>query len=117
MAIAGRFPGGRPLRRHREMVLIYGRQRLRGTAALHACTFIVATNEMAIAGRFPGGRRRCEMVPIYGRYRVRGDWNWWWKLLSQVPKLGNRRRARSRFIGYCAEKRADLPGNYFVPFV
>jgi len=21
------------------------------------------------------------------------------------------------FIGYCAEKRADLPGNYFVPFV
>jgi len=36
-----------------------------------------------------------------------------------IPKLGNRprRRARSRFIGYCAEKRADLPGNYFVPFV
>jgi hypothetical protein len=22
-----------------------------------------------------------------------------------------------RFIGFCAEKRADLPGNYFVPFV
>jgi len=21
-----------------------------------------------------------------------------------------------RFIGFCAEKRADLPGNYFVPF-
>ncbi len=41
--------------------------------------------------------------------------------LAQIPKLGNRprprRRARSRFIGYCAEKRADLPGNYFVPFV
>jgi hypothetical protein len=53
MAIAGRFPGGRPLRRRRETVLIYGRQRLRGIAALHACTFIVATNEMAIAGSCP----------------------------------------------------------------
>src|SRR5260370_8036558 len=31
MAIAGRSPGGRPLRRRRERVLIYGRQRLRGT--------------------------------------------------------------------------------------
>jgi len=41
--------------------------------------------------------------------------------LTQIPKLGNRprprRRARPRFIGFCAEKRADLPGNYFVPFV
>src|SRR4029077_17427289 len=37
-AIAGRFPGGRSLRRRRETVLIYGRQRLRGTAALQAAT-------------------------------------------------------------------------------
>jgi len=22
-----------------------------------------------------------------------------------------------RFIGFCADERADLPGNYFVPFV
>jgi hypothetical protein len=29
-AIAVRFPGGRPLRRRREIVLIYARQRLRG---------------------------------------------------------------------------------------
>lgn len=33
--IAGRSPGGRPLRRRREMMLICDRQRLRGTAALH----------------------------------------------------------------------------------
>ena len=32
-AIAGRFPGGRPLRRRREIVLIYGRRRLRATAS------------------------------------------------------------------------------------
>jgi hypothetical protein len=34
-AIAGRSPGagGRPLRRRRQMVSIYGRQRLRGTAS------------------------------------------------------------------------------------
>jgi hypothetical protein len=32
-AIAGRSPVGRPLRRRREMMPIYGRQRLRGTAA------------------------------------------------------------------------------------
>ena len=38
--------------------------------------------------------------------------------LAQIPKLGNRprRRARSR-LGFCAEKRADLLGNYFVPLV
>jgi len=37
-AIAGRSPGtgGRPLRRRREMRSVYGRQRLRGTAALQA---------------------------------------------------------------------------------
>ena len=39
----------------------------------------------------------------------------------QIAKLGNRprprRRARPRFIGFWVEKRADLPGNYFVPFV
>jgi hypothetical protein len=34
-------PGGRPLRRRREMVSIYGRQRLRGTAALQALRVFV----------------------------------------------------------------------------
>jgi hypothetical protein len=41
--------------------------------------------------------------------------------LNQIPKLGNRprprRRARPSIYWLCAEKRADLPGNYFVPFV
>src|SRR4029077_13912382 len=37
-AIAGRFPGGRPLRRRREMVLDCGRLRLRGNAALQVAT-------------------------------------------------------------------------------
>jgi hypothetical protein len=54
-AIADRFPGGRPLRRRREMVLVYGHQRLRGTAALqvadHRCY-----DRMAIVGRSSGGR-------------------------------------------------------------
>ena len=40
--------------------------------------------------------------------------------LAQISKLGNRprprHRARSR-LGFCAEKRADLLGNYFVPLV
>src|SRR5258707_14711012 len=40
-AIAGRFPEGRPLGRRRGMMLVYGRQRLRGTATLqvadHRC--------------------------------------------------------------------------------
>src|SRR6516162_1264343 len=35
-AMAGRSPGGRPLRRRREMRSVYGRQRLGGTAALQA---------------------------------------------------------------------------------
>ena len=35
-AMAGRSPGGRPLRRRSEMRSVYGRQRLRGTAALQA---------------------------------------------------------------------------------
>jgi hypothetical protein len=34
--IAGRSPGGRPLRRRRETLPIFGRSRLRGTAALRA---------------------------------------------------------------------------------
>jgi hypothetical protein len=38
MAIAGRFPGGRPLRRRRQMGLALANRRLRGTAALHAST-------------------------------------------------------------------------------
>jgi hypothetical protein len=42
-------------------------------------------------------------------------------LLTQIPKLGNRprprRRARPRFIGLLPEKKAELPGNYFVPFI
>ena len=45
-----------PLHRHREMMVVYGRQRLRGTAALqvscdHRCHQLVA-----IAGRSAGGR-------------------------------------------------------------
>jgi len=50
MAIAGRSAGGRPLRRRREMMLIYGRPRLRGTAALqvshidHLMCFCAAPN-------------------------------------------------------------------------
>jgi hypothetical protein len=56
MGIAGRSPGGRPLRRRREMVSIYGRQRLRGTAALQASTEHRSHERKAIAGRFPGGR-------------------------------------------------------------
>jgi hypothetical protein len=43
MGIAGRFPGGRPLRRRRGMIPIYGRRRLRGTVALQAAPIIVAT--------------------------------------------------------------------------
>jgi len=31
--------------------------------------------------------------------------------LAQIPKLGNRPRSR---LGFCAEKRADLLGNYFA---
>jgi len=53
MAIAGRFPGGRPLRRRRDMVLIYGRQRLRGTVALQVSIDHCCRDRMAIAGRFP----------------------------------------------------------------
>jgi len=65
MTIAGRSPGGRPLRRRRDMVLIYGRQRLRGTVALQASTDHRCRDRMAIAGRSPGGRplrRRRDMV-------------------------------------------------------
>jgi hypothetical protein len=46
-------PGGRPLRRRREMVSIYGRPRLRGTAAP---TDLRRHERKAIAGQFPGGR-------------------------------------------------------------
>ena len=67
--------GGRPLRRRREMVLVYGRPRLRGTAALQASIDHRCDERMAIIGRFPGGRplrRRREMVLIYDRPRLRG---------------------------------------------
>jgi len=73
MAIAGRSPG-RPVRRRRETVLIYGHQRLRGTAALQV-TDRRCHHGMAIAGRFPGGRpprRRREMVLIYGHNGCEG---------------------------------------------
>ena len=53
------------------MMPIYGRQRLRGTAALQAATDHRCDEGMAIIGRFPGGcplRRRRELV---GRHRGR----------------------------------------------
>jgi len=37
-AMAGRFPGGHPLCRRRDTMPIFGRQRLRGTAALQTAT-------------------------------------------------------------------------------
>jgi len=74
MAIVGRFPGGRPLRRRREMVLIFGRLRLRGTAALQVATDHRCQEPMVIAGQPPGGRplrRRREMVLVCGRRAAR----------------------------------------------
>ena len=58
MAIAGRAPGGRPLRRRREMVGIYRRQRLRGIVALQASFDYRCRDRMAIAGRAPGAGGR-----------------------------------------------------------
>src|SRR6266446_4786373 len=58
-----------------KMMPIYGRPRLRGTAALQAPIDHRCDEGMAIIGRFPGGRplhRRREMVLIYGRPRLRG---------------------------------------------
>ena len=120
MAIAGRFPGGRPLRRRREndanlrpataardrssrpppiivamnewpsladslegvrsvgavkMMAIYGRPRLRGTAALQAATDHRCDEGMAIAGDSLEGVRSVgavKMMPIHGRPRLRG---------------------------------------------
>jgi hypothetical protein len=48
------FAGGRPLRRRREMMLMPGSGRLRGTAALQACT---ETDGLLLADPLePGGR-------------------------------------------------------------
>jgi hypothetical protein len=51
------IPGGRPLRRRREMVGIYGRQRLRGTVALQTSIDYRCRDRMAIAGRSLEGVR------------------------------------------------------------
>jgi hypothetical protein len=58
-------------------VLIYGRQRLRGTAALQASVEHRCHKRMALIGRFPGAggrplRRPREMMSIFGRQRLRG---------------------------------------------
>jgi hypothetical protein len=39
--------------------------------------------------------------------------------LTQIPKLGNRLVVVLvlDLLGFCADERADLPGNYFVSFV
>ncbi len=70
-AIAGRSPGGRPLRRRRERVLIYGRQRLRGTVALQASIEHRCRDRMAIAGRSPL-RRRPRNNAVSGSQQLRG---------------------------------------------
>src|SRR4029077_1235443 len=74
MAIVGRSPGGRPLGRRREAVLVYGRPRLRGTAALRAPPIIVATTRWPLLADPLGRplRRRREAVLVYGRPRLRG---------------------------------------------
>ena len=64
LAIAGRFPGGRPLRRRREMVLLPASGGCEGPQ-LQASIDHRCDEPMAIAGRIPGGRplcRRREMV-------------------------------------------------------
>jgi hypothetical protein len=40
-------------------------------------------------------------------------------VLTQIPKLGNRLVVVLvlDLLGFCAEKRVDLLGNYFVPLV
>src|SRR5262249_33703149 len=43
--IAGRFPGGRPLRRRRKMVAIYGQQRLRGPQPSKPPSIIIAARQ------------------------------------------------------------------------
>jgi len=52
-ANAGPSPGGRPLRRRRAMVSIYGRPRLRGTAALPM--FIIGLQSLASKRTFSTG--------------------------------------------------------------
>ncbi|HWY91290.1 MAG TPA: hypothetical protein VNY04_00195, partial [Chthoniobacterales bacterium] len=52
-AIAGRFPGGRPLRRRREMVLMSAHRGCEGPQPSKQPPIIGATNGWAIAGRFP----------------------------------------------------------------
>ncbi len=50
-------PGGRPLSRRREMVSVYGRQRLRGTAALQVSIDHRCHQRMVVAGRLLEGVR------------------------------------------------------------
>jgi hypothetical protein len=64
-AIAGRFPGGRPLRRRRVMVWMSPTGGCEGPQPSKPPPIIVAVDGWAIAGRFPGGRplrRRRVMV-------------------------------------------------------
>src|SRR5258708_10688465 len=70
MVLGGRLSGGRPLPRRREMVSVYGRQRLRGTAALQIATDHRCHQRMVIAGRLLEGVRSPgapELWPITGR--------------------------------------------------
>src|SRR6266403_805840 len=65
MAIVGRCPGGRPLRRRRETVLISAHRGCEGPRALQASFDHRCHEPMAIVGPFPGGRplrRRREAV-------------------------------------------------------
>src|SRR5260370_890095 len=66
---------GRPLRRRRETVSIYGRQRLRGTAALQVATDHRCHQLMVIAGRLLEGVRSLGAVkwwPFRAGKRLRG---------------------------------------------
>jgi hypothetical protein len=108
-AIAGRFPGagGRPLRRRRGMMPIYGRQRLRGTASPpgpHRSS--LPRPDGPLLSRFPGGRplrRRRAMMPIYGRQRLRG---------TASPQAPTDHRCHDR-MGHCRPIpwRASAPWN------
>jgi hypothetical protein len=89
MAIADRFPGGRPLRRRRQMGLALANRRLRGTTALHASTDHRCHDRTAIAGRFPGGRplRRRRQMVLAGEPAAARD---------RSPPVGGRKVGRHR---------------------
>src|SRR4029077_3576204 len=97
LALAGRAPGGRPLRRRREMVLTSANHGCEGPQALQACTDDRCDERLAVAGR--SGLPRSSSVTAWNGQPARCSAACSFLRLRSIIHATKMQSSYSRYIG------------------